>query len=125
MQNLKHKTLKPIVGVSSAIFFLDSHSVLAADNCSDSTKAGLQKCLDTNPIVTDLNVIVNFLSAGVGIVVIATIIIGGIQYSLAGDKAEAVTKAKTRITNGLLALVIYILIFGFLQWVVPGGLFNS
>ena len=102
-------------------FFIPG-SALAA-NCQDSSQSGLQQCLQTNPIVKDINTIVNFLSAGVGIVVVATIITGGIQYTLAGDSPEATSKAKQRITNGLIALVAYLLIFTFVQWLIPGGVF--
>ena len=80
-------------------------------------------CLSTNPIVKYLNVIVDVLSVAVGLVVIAMIIIGGIQYSMAGDNPSAVTAAKKRIANALLALLAYALTFSFLQWIVPGGVF--
>ncbi|HLG90755.1 MAG TPA: hypothetical protein VI336_01155 [Candidatus Saccharimonadales bacterium] len=79
--------------------------------------------LKTNPIVEDINVVVNFLSIGVGVVVIAMIIIGGIQYSIAGDNPQAVNAAKQRIINALIALVAYIFMFAFLQWLIPGGIF--
>lgn len=131
MPRLKYKLL--LIGITASIFGIIAVPSLAlADNCS-STLSGktvdnskVQKCLNTNPIVTKIiDPIVNFLSAGVGIVVVATIIAGGIQYSTAGSSPDAVNKAKERMTNGVLALVIYLLIFGFLQWIVPGGLFNS
>lgn len=76
-----------------------------------------------NPIVKDINLVVNFLSIGVGVVVIAMIIIGGIQYSIAGDNPQAVSAAKQRIINALIALVAYLFIFSFLQWLIPGGVF--
>jgi uncharacterized membrane protein YraQ (UPF0718 family) len=88
-----------------------------------STKTGAQ-CLKDNPIVKDLNTIVGFLSGLVGVVVVGVIILGGIQYALAGDKAEAVSAAKQRIVNGLIALVAFFFIFAFLQWLIPGGIFK-
>jgi hypothetical protein len=91
-------------------------------DCDDKSPSGLQTCLKNNKIIKDLNAIVDFLSAGVGIVVVASIILGGIQYAMAGGSPEAVTKAKSRITNALLALVIFIFIFAFLQWIIPGGI---
>jgi uncharacterized membrane protein len=74
--------------------------------------------------VHDIQIIVNFLSAGVGIVVVAVIILGGIQYSMAGDNPQAVGSAKQRIINGLIALVAFLFIFAFLQWLIPGGVFS-
>mgnify|MGYP001611951958 CR=1 FL=1 len=79
--------------------------------------------LKDNPIVEDINVVVTFLSIGVGVVVIAFIIIGGIQYATAGDKPEALSAAKQRIMNALIALFAYLFMFAFLQWLIPGGIF--
>jgi hypothetical protein len=58
------------------------------------------------------------------VVVVGMMILGGVQYSLAGDKPEAVTAARQRITNALLALVIFALTYTFLQWLIPGGVFD-
>lgn len=91
-------------------------------DCSNSSDAGVQKCLKNNQIVKDLNFVVDFLATGVGIVVIGTIIAGGIQYAIAGDNAQQTGAAKQRIINGLIALVAFIFTFGFLQWLIPGGL---
>jgi hypothetical protein len=79
--------------------------------------------LRDNPIVEDINVVVNFLSVGVGIVVVGVIILGGIQYAMAGDSPEAIGKAKQRIINGLIALLAFIFTYSFVQWLVPGGVF--
>ena len=98
-----------------------SSSSTLGNGCAGKTG---QKCLQDNPIVKDLNIIVGFLSGLVGVVVVGVIILGGIQYSMAGDKAEAVSAAKKRITNGLIALVAFLFIFAFLQWLIPGGVFR-
>ena len=77
-----------------------------------------------NPIIRDLESLINFLSIGVGVVVITVIIIGGIQYMTAGGNPQAVSAAKSRIINALIALVAFIFTFAFLQWLVPGGIFG-
>ncbi len=97
-----------------------SSSTLGND-CAN--KPGPQ-CLQDNPIVNDLNLAVDFLSGLVGVVVVGVIILGGIQYSMAGDKAEAVSAAKKRIVNGVTALLAFLFIFAFLQWLIPGGIFS-
>ena len=79
--------------------------------------------LKTNPIVNDINLVINFLGALAGVVIVGAIIVGGIQYMTAGDNAQAVSAAKQRIINALIALFAYLLAFGFLQWLVPGGVF--
>lgn len=74
-------------------------------------------------IVNYLFVIINVLSALVGVIVVAMIIYGGIQYSSAGDDPQKIAEAKKKIINALLALFIYFFMFAFLQWIVPGGIF--
>lgn len=76
-----------------------------------------------NPIVGDLNLIVNVLAGLVGVVVVGTIILGGVQFAAAGDKAERVSAAKQRIINGLTALAAFLFVYAFLQWLIPGGTF--
>jgi hypothetical protein len=94
-------------------------------NCENTPDAeAVQKCVQSSRIVKDIQILVNFLSAGVGIVVVIMIIVGGIQYSIAGDNAQRVTAAKQRIINALIALVAFMFIFSFLQWLIPGGIFN-
>lgn len=74
-------------------------------------------------IVKYLTIIINVLSAIVGVVIVMMIIVGGIQYSAAGDDPQKVQAAKTKITNALLALFLFIFMYSLLQWLVPGGIF--
>jgi len=65
---------------------------------------------------------VKALSAVVGVVVVITIVVGGIQYSTARNNPQAVASAKKKIFMAVLALVIYLFGFAFLNWLVPGGI---
>jgi hypothetical protein len=109
--------------VSLASFVSYPYTALAAD-CKNNTPTELQKCLQANPIVEDLNKIVGFLSAVAGIAIIATIIIGGIQYSMAGGNAQEITKAKQRIINALIAFVFFLFAVAIVNWLIPGGIFE-
>ena len=115
--------LKKIVPGSSHLLAIVPAPILAvAAKTADpkTINANLQK----NPIVRDLQDIVNFLSAGVAIVVIGMIMLGGIQYSIAGDNPQKVTDARKRIINAIIALIAFLLIFAFVQWLIPGGLLS-
>lgn len=90
-------------------------------NCDGSNNP--EKCLKNNPIIERLLQAINFISVGVGVIVTAMIIIGGIQYSSAGGNPQKVQAAKNRIVNAIIALVAYFFLFAFLQWLVPGGIF--
>jgi hypothetical protein len=103
-----------------------SSSTSSSNQNSTQTPAKIEQInndVKNNYIVKDLNKMIAVLSAGVGIVVVTVIIIGGIQYSIAGDNSTATKAARDRIMNGLIALFAFMLIFAFLQWLVPGGVF--
>lgn len=70
-----------------------------------------------------INPFVAFLSALAGIVIVISIIVGGVQYTTAGADPSKVAAAKHRITNAIIALLCLIFLFAFIQWLVPGGLF--
>ena len=118
--------LKPTILASSVFIVLGlillPGSALAA-SCNDNTQAGIQSCLKTNPLTNDINTIIDVLGAGVGIVVTAMIIVGGIQYAIAGDNPQRLSEARKRIINALIALFVFMFIFAFVQWLVPGGIF--
>lgn len=66
----------------------------------------------------------NYLAGVVGLVVTVSIVVAGTQYASAGDDAKKVEAAKQRIANAVLSLLSFLLLYAFLQWVVPGGFFN-
>lgn len=74
-------------------------------------------------IINLLNIIFNFVSGGVTLVVIGNIIVAGIQYSTAQGDPSAAQKAKTRIRNAVIAFIMYLSLYGFVQWLIPGGVF--
>jgi hypothetical protein len=134
MQTLKSKLaiLSRNKILSIAAFFVVFNFVVAtpvfADKPCDKkhpTSSSLEECLDNNPIIKDVRTVVNFLSAGVGIVVVGSIIVGGIQYSIAGNNPNAVGAAKKRIQDTVIALIAFFFIYAFLNWLIPGGLLSG
>jgi len=83
-------------------------AVLTKDNCG---------------IIWYLQLFINVLSGLVGVTVVIVLIVAGIQYSSAGNNPQQLSAAKGRIFNALLALLVFIFMYAFLQWIVPGGIF--
>lgn len=97
---------------------LDQPKSLKTD-CPSNNSLELSK--DNCGIIKYLVLFIQFLTAIVAIVVVISIIIGGIQYSTSADDPGMVTAAKKRIINALLALALYIFTFAILQFLIPGG----
>lgn len=72
-------------------------------------------------IIRYLLIFINGLSAIVGVTIVAVIVMAGIKYASSADDPNAVADAKNRIKNAIFAFVMYIFMFAFLQWIVPGG----
>lgn len=66
---------------------------------------------------------VDLMAALTGIVIVLSIIIGGIQYMTARDNSNQVAAAKNRILMSVLSLILFIFAYTILQWLVPGGIF--
>ncbi len=72
-------------------------------------------------IVKYIVLFINLLSALVGVVVVGSIIYGGIQYSTAGSDPQKVSAAKSRIRNAIIALTFFLFSYSILNYLVPGG----
>jgi len=72
-----------------------------------------------------VNPLINLFSAIVGLAAVASLIIGGIQYTTSSGDPQKVAKARARISMTIVALVAFFLLYGFLQFLVPGGIFNK
>lgn len=79
---------------------------------------------DKDSILTVLVTISNWLAAGVVIAVIGGIIYGAIMYATSAGDASKAKSATEIIRNAFIALILYFLMWAFLQYIVPGGLFN-
>lgn len=103
--------------------------------CATCYKQG--QCITSTPInsncttsncdlvKTYLDPTVNVLSSMVALVVVASIIWAGIQYTSSEGDPQKVAKAKSRITNSIIAFLVFILLYAFLQFIIPGGLLNK
>lgn len=99
--------------------FLTDAQLTSCEACKSGTSP--ERCVKENPIVKDINTIIKILSGIVAIVITGSIIFGGIQYSTSINQPDATAKAKKRIANSILALVLFILTFTLLEWLIPGG----
>lgn len=87
------------------------------------TEVSAQNCPQGQCIIDHyVNPAINILAALVGIGVTLSIIIGGIQYASSEDNAQKVAAAKEKIIKAVFVLVGFFVLYGFLNWAVPGGL---
>lgn len=71
-----------------------------------------------------LEMAISILTAGIGLVAVGGLIYAGILYATASGNASQVTKAKETIFNIVLGIVLFALMWSFLQFIIPGGIFG-
>jgi hypothetical protein len=65
--------------------------------------------------------IINIMTIGVGVLAVGGIVYGAVLYSSAGGSSEQIKKAREIITNVVLGLVLYGLMYALINFLVPGG----
>jgi hypothetical protein len=65
------------------------------------------------------------MTGGVILLAIAGVVYGSVLYTSAGGNQEQVKKARTVITNVVIGVLLFVLMFGLANWLIPGGVFNS
>lgn len=96
----------------------------AAENtCNPGESCSVTRILGNNSlIVMYINPIIRTLTAIIGVVIVIALVVSGIQYSASGGDPSAIAAAKKRIMNVIIALLAYIFMAAFINWLLPGGL---
>jgi phosphatidylglycerophosphate synthase len=89
--------------------------------CSQSGDAGTAQ---DSAVWAILLIVLNILTAGVGILAVAGIVYAAILYSSASDEASQVQNAKTIIKNVVIGLILYGSMYLLLNYLIPGGIFQ-
>ena len=74
-----------------------------------------------NPIADATFAVIKILSDGVGLVIVGSIIVGGIQYSGSRGDPQATALAVGRIRSSLFALVLFVFGYAVLNYLIPAG----
>ena len=72
-----------------------------------------------------LELVVEILSILIGIVAVIGIGIFGVQYLTSAGDAGRLNKAKNRMFGIVIGLVVYVLMWGFVQWLLPNSVFSK
>ena len=88
-------------------------------NCDENEKE------EGGGIFVVINIVLNVMTFGVGIAGTLGIVITGIMYLTARDNEAQMTKAKSRLINIVIGLAAYAVMWAFLQWLLPGGIFGG
>lgn len=95
------------------------------DDCVQTTFFGEVCGREGEGIYKILNVALQTLTYGVGILGVLGLVVVSIQYITAGGNDQQIAKAKERIVQIVIGLAIYAVMFTLLQWLLPGGVLHQ
>lgn len=72
-----------------------------------------------NAILDLLFAVIRFLSYGAGLAIVGSLIYAGIHYSASKGDPQAVSLAKSRIQNVMIALFVFIFAYAILNYLIP------
>jgi hypothetical protein len=132
---LKQKTIVMVVAAFAVMGIGLAVAPTAAADCGDiktsiiggdACKGINNKSSNTqdNGIWKILIFVLNIMTAGIGILGVAGIVYGSVLYTTAGDKAEQTKKAIGIITNVVIGIIAYALMYLVLNFLIPGGIFT-
>jgi hypothetical protein len=119
-----------IISLLSIVILATPFPVYAGTKCGGTTFHQVTTSIDIgckgvgNPVSDMLFAFLRFLSVGVGLVIVGSLIWAGILYIFSRDDPGAVSTAKMRILHTIVALLIYIFAYAMLDFLIPGGLFT-
>ena len=71
-----------------------------------------------------LLLVIDIMSIGIGILGVVGIAIFGIQLLTSGGDASKATKARKRLIEVIIGLVLYAILYGLARWLLPGNMGN-
>ena len=76
-------------------------------------------------LVDLLFAVIRFLTDGIGLVIIMSLIIAGIQYTTSQGDPSAIKHATERIRSASTALALFIFAYAILNYIIPNGFFGQ
>ncbi|HMH70196.1 MAG TPA: hypothetical protein VK502_02260 [Candidatus Saccharimonadales bacterium] len=128
--NIKQKVITLALALSSLLVISSSLTPVALADCGEAKTSVINCATGSGTTAKDsaiwqvLLIILNIMTAGIGILAVGGIVYGSIMYASAGDKADQTKKAIEVITNVVIGIVAYGLMYVVINFLIPGGLFN-
>ncbi len=114
-----------------AAAFLSVPVPVRADACTDSGGVTVSVAINgsncvggngINPIYFYARGIIKFMSGLFGIMAVLMIIVAGFQLMTSQGNPDSIKKAKSRIANVVISIILFGLMFGILNYLIPGGI---
>lgn len=96
-------------------------AIIGGEVCSGAKKDGTG---DQSGIWAILILVLNIMTAGIGVLAVGGVVYGAVMYASAGDKQDQTKKAISIITNVVIGILAYAFMYLLLNFLIPGGIFS-
>lgn len=117
MKKMMKKIVLPALLLAGVVGVLATTAVSA--ECVETSLFGCVEGDNGEGIFFILEVILTVMTFGVGIAGTIGIVIAGIQYASAKDNDQQVAKAKMRIFQIVIGMIIWAVLYVALRWLLP------
>lgn len=115
--------LVSLLAVSFGVVGGEAHALDCAG--VDTSVIDCSQSGESNGIWALLITVINIMTGGVGILAVAGLVYGSIMYSTAEGDPGKVSKAREIIRNVVIGLIMFAAMYALLNFIIPGGIFNS
>ena len=100
-------------------------SAFAENTCGGASTSVVSCDENEGGIWHIVNLIIDIFSIGVGILAVVGIMVAGVQYLTSRENQEQARKARTRLSQIVIGIVLYAVLFAGTKWLLPGGFAGS
>ena len=115
--------LTPALDVSAKCGSAETAIINCGDDKTDNNGDGVVDEKDSG-IWSLLLLVINILTAGVGVVALGGIIYGAVLYTSAGGNQEQIKKSIGVFTNVVIGVIAFAGMWALLNFLIPGGVFK-
>jgi len=99
---------------------VDTNDICGADDSATKISIDIGCKGQGNGILDMLFAFIRFLSYGAGMIIVGSLVVGGIQYTASQGDPQATSAAVNRIRSTFIALLLYLFAYAILNYLIPG-----
>lgn len=120
---VKRNTYIPLLVGASLLISMLIVQVVSADCGGAPTSVINCNSSGTDAIFDVIKMIIQILTASIGVIAVGATIFGAILYTSSGDNPENVKKAKGVWMNVVIGLMLFAFMVAITNFLIPGGVF--
>lgn len=127
MKPVLRSRIYPLAQLGPLLMLLVPTRILAADCGGVAVSDALGSCVatpGTNPIFALLQKVITYATGIFGLVLVLMIVIAGLEYVISGGSPDKAKGAKKRIEQAATGFVLFVVMWGVLQVLLPDGIFR-